>query len=76
MEPTQALIDDLYRERVLRARATPPEQKLLDSLRLFELSCRIMMDGIRNENPEADDLQVREILARRFELLRKLERIP
>ena len=75
MEPTQELINDLYRERVLRARATPPEQKLLDGLRLFELSCRIMMDGIRNENPGADDLQVQEILARRYDLLRKLEQI-
>jgi hypothetical protein len=76
MESIQVLADDIYRERVLRARATPPEQKLLDSLRLFELPCRIMMDGIRNENPQADDLQVQEILARRFDLLRKLEQIP
>jgi hypothetical protein len=30
MEPTQELVDAIYRERVLRARRTPPEDKLLD----------------------------------------------
>jgi hypothetical protein len=73
MEPTKELLDDIYRERVLRARRTPPEEKLLDGLRLFEMSCRITMDGIRNENPGADDAQVREILAQRLALLERLE---
>jgi len=73
MEPTQELADDIYRERVLRARATPPEQKLLDSFRLFEFGCRIMLDGVRNENPGADESQIQEIFARRFEIIRKLE---
>src|SRR5437868_128163 len=43
MEPSKELVDDIYRERVLRARRTPPEEKLLDGARLFDLSCRIMM---------------------------------
>ena len=73
MEPTKELLDDIYRERVLRARRTPPEEKLLDGFRLFEFSCRIMMDGIRNENPGADDTKVREILAQRLALLERLE---
>ncbi len=74
MEPTQELIDDIFRERVLRARATPPDQKVLDSFRLFEFSVRIMRDAIRNENPEADDEQIQELLMRRFEIARRLER--
>ncbi|MGP0067222.1 MAG: hypothetical protein ACLQGP_26965 [Isosphaeraceae bacterium] len=76
MEPTQELIDEIYRERVLRARATPPEQKLLDGPRLFEFACRIMTDGIKNENPEADEHQIQEMLAKRLELLRRLEQVP
>lgn len=73
MQPSQELVDDIYKERVLRARRTPPEQKLLDGPRLFDRACRIMMDGIRNQNPDADEKRVREILRDRLELLRRLE---
>ncbi len=73
MIPTQEMADDIYRERVLRARSTPPEQKLLDCFRLFEFSLRIMSDGIRNENPEADDQTIQELIAQRFEILRRME---
>lgn len=73
VEYTPNLSDNLFRERVLRDRRTPPEEKLLDGPRLFDLCCRIMMDDIRNENPEADEQRVREILAQRIALLRRLE---
>jgi hypothetical protein len=73
MEPTQELIDDLFRNRVLRARSTPPEEKLLQGPRLFDMCCRIMADGIRNEFPGADEQRVQEILAQRIALLRRLE---
>jgi hypothetical protein len=75
MEPTQELVDEIYRQRVRRARATPPEQKILDSFRLFEFSHRIMLDGIRNENPQADEKQIQELGLRRFEILRRLEQV-
>ena len=45
MEPTRELIDEIYRERVLRARAMSPEEKFLAGPRLFEMACRITMDG-------------------------------
>jgi hypothetical protein len=35
-----------------------------------------MMDGIRHQYPDADEAKVKEILAQRIELLRKLERTP
>jgi hypothetical protein len=73
MESIAKQADEIYRERVLRARATPPEQKLLDSFRLFEFGCRIMLDAIRNQNPEADEARIQEILAQRFEIQRRLE---
>ena len=73
MESIKELADEIYRERVLRARATPPEQKLLDAFRLLEFGCRIMLDGVRNENPEANESRILEIFARRFEIIRKLE---
>ncbi|HVS37017.1 MAG TPA: hypothetical protein VMS17_15760 [Gemmataceae bacterium] len=73
MEPTKELIDALFRERVLRARRTPPEEKLLDGPRLFDLACRIMADGLRDEYPDADEQRIQELLAQRLELLRRLE---
>ena len=73
MEPTKELIDALYRDRVLRARRTPPEEKLLDGTRLFEMACRVTMDGIRMQHPDADEAQIRQILAQRLALRRRLE---
>jgi len=67
------LIDDIYRERVLRARRTPPEEKFLGGPRLFDFSCRIMKDGIRAQYPDADESRIHEILVQRLALLRRLE---
>ncbi|HWL95450.1 MAG TPA: hypothetical protein VNT79_18170 [Phycisphaerae bacterium] len=76
MEPTQELIDEIYRERVLRARATPPEQKLLDGPRLFDQVCRRMKDGIRMQFPNADEDEVRRILLERLAIAERLEGNP
>ena len=75
MGPTQELVDAIYRERVLRARETPPDLKLLDGPRLFDYACRITADGIRNQYPDADQQRVREILAQRIALQRRLEEL-
>ena len=32
----QPLADALYRERVLRARRTPPEERMLEGIRMFD----------------------------------------
>ncbi|HWG42299.1 MAG TPA: hypothetical protein VN688_05885 [Gemmataceae bacterium] len=73
MEPTQELIDSIYRDKILRARRTSPEEKLLAGPRLFARACRLMADGIRNEFPDADEPQVQEILRARLALSRRLE---
>jgi hypothetical protein len=75
MGPTPELIDAIYRERVLQARRTPPEEKLLDGARLFDFACRIARDGIRDQHPEANEQQVEEILRARLARLRSLEEI-
>lgn len=69
MQPTQELIDDIYRERVLRARRTPPEQKLLAGAELFEMACRRMADGLRHENPGADEPTIQRLLRERLDRL-------
>ncbi len=73
MEPDRELIDRLFRERVQRARAMSPEEKLLAGPRLLDRSCRIMADGIRDEFPDADEARVQEILRQRLDLARRLE---
>ncbi len=72
MEPTKELIDALFRERVLRARRTPPEEKILAGPRLFERACRIARDGIRNQHPGATDEEVEEILRQRLAVGKRL----
>jgi hypothetical protein len=73
MEPTQELIDDIYRERVLRARRMSPEEKILAGPQLFDYACRITRDGIRDQNPGATDEQVETILLQRLALRQRLE---
>jgi hypothetical protein len=73
MKPSQELIDAIYREKVLRARRTPLGEKLLAGPQLFAQACRRMADGIRHENPGADEEQVQELLAHRLALLKRLE---
>jgi hypothetical protein len=72
MEPTQELADRIYRERVLRARRIPLEEKLLLGPELFAGVCQRMADGIRNENPDADEQRVQEMLRARLDLLERL----
>ena len=73
MEPTKQLADDIYRERVLRARAMPIDQKFLAGAELFESACRLTCDGIRHQNPGIDEAQVQQILRERLALRRRLE---
>jgi hypothetical protein len=73
VEPTRELIDAIYRERVLRARRTPPEQKILSGATLFDEACRRMEAGIRMLHPEADEEAVRAMFRRRMEIARRLD---
>lgn len=75
MDDIKQLADAIYRDRVERARRTPPEEKLFDGPRLFDRACRIMKDGIRHQFPDADEARVHEILLERLRLLRRVEYI-
>jgi hypothetical protein len=70
---TQRLIDELYREEVLEARAMSLADKVRAGQQLFEAACRITLAGIRHQNPGATEEQCREILRQRLILQRKLE---
>ncbi len=76
MEPTKELIDELYRERVEAARRMSPEDKLLAGARLFDLTSKIMADGVRGQFSDADEHRVQEILRQRLDLIRQRENNP
>jgi hypothetical protein len=67
------LIDELYRQELIEARAMSPEDKVLAGQQLFEAACRITLAGISHQFPDASPEQCREILRRRLDLQRKLE---
>lgn len=73
MQPTQELVDDIYREKVLRARTSSPGEKILDGPELFDWACEWMVAGIRNQFPDADLKGVRSIVEERLALRRRLE---
>ncbi|HVA50538.1 MAG TPA: hypothetical protein VNH11_29605 [Pirellulales bacterium] len=72
MQPTKQLIDELYLDKIRAAREMSPEQKLLAGPRLFERSCRIMLDGLRHENPGANEERLKELLRERLTLVRRV----
>lgn len=67
------LADAIYRERVLRARRTPPEVRILQGPELFDYACSASLCGLRMEMPNATEEELRQGLRRRLAIGRKLE---
>jgi hypothetical protein len=73
MEATPELIDDIYLEKVLRARATPIAEKLLDGFRLYKFASEAVRMGVRAQNPHATPEELELLIRERFELIQRLE---
>lgn len=76
MNPTsefQPLIDDIFREKVLRARATPPTERFMEGFELFEWSMTIMRDGVRAQHPQFTPDEIEKEINRRFAAVRRIE---
>ena len=73
MENIKELGEQIFRDRVLRARRESPGQKLFDALELFDFACGWTEAGIRNQHPGASDADVKRILRERLNLQRKME---
>ncbi len=65
MNPERAL-----HEQIERYRRMTGEQRLALSLELHESSCEVAREGIRQQNPEADEAKVERLLRQRLELTR------
>lgn len=70
---TQRLIDELYREELIEARAMSGPDKIRAGQQLFEAACRVTLAGIRHENPGASEDECLEILRQRLELKSRLD---
>ena len=69
----QRLAEELYRERVVEARAMPSEEKLLAGEELFEYACAITLAGIRNQFPGLSEAECLQRLEQRLELRERME---
>lgn len=72
MNPTRQLIDELYLDKIHAARQMSPEQKFFAGPRLFERCRRVVLDGLRHENPDADEQRLNELLQQRLALVRRV----
>lgn len=62
----QELADEIYRERVLRARRTPMEERLLDGVRLYDQAVERMRIGVQLQHPAAGAEEVERLLIDRI----------
>jgi hypothetical protein len=62
----QPLAAALYRERVLRARRTPPEERVLEGIRMFDRECEMMRLEILKLNPNYSEADVSQEIRRRL----------
>ena len=66
MDEIAAMVREIERGKVARARAASIEEKLLDGPRLFATACEAARAGIRIHYPDADESQVENILWQRM----------
>lgn len=60
--------DRISNEQIERYRRMTGEQRLTIALELHELSCNVAREGIRHQNPNADEVEVERLLRQRLEL--------
>lgn len=74
---TQDDIDQLaaaiYRDKVLRARAMSPDERLMEGFRLFEESMTFTKAGVAEQLGTADEAKIMAEVRRRFDVVHKLE---
>jgi len=73
MEPDQRLIDEIYREKVMRARSMSPARRAEIGAELSDVSGRMMREAIRRQFPQVSEAQIHELMRERIELARRLD---
>ncbi len=73
MEPTAALVAQIFAEKVARARSMSSEDKFFEGARLFDNATRVMADGIRDRYPDLDEEGLQRVLRTYLDRLDRLE---
>ena len=68
-------LDPLYQDDVRRARSLSPSDKLLEGPRLFDFSCRIILDGLRHRHPDLSVAELQDRLRATLDIVRRLEQV-
>ena len=69
----QSLADTLYWEKVERARAMKPEDRMKAGAELFDYACSITLTALREQMPGASESQLLVALRQRLAIKRQLE---
>jgi hypothetical protein len=69
----QPLIDQLYREEILRARKQTPQERISGAFEMSELALGIMRAGVRHEFPGATEEEVLEHCRERLRRIRRTQ---
>jgi hypothetical protein len=72
--PRSEYDDHDFQARVQRAAAMSMAERIMAGPELFDYACEIARAGIRQQWPDADEVQVREELERRLRVAQALER--
>ena len=71
---TDAIPDgDRFKADILAARRTPPEQRVMDGLRLFEMASQILRAGLQSRHPNADDGEIDRLFAAQLDRQRRTD---
>ncbi|OYP35048.1 hypothetical protein [Rhodopirellula sp. MGV] len=62
------------RARINHAIGLTPEQRVLAGFEQSELALEVVRDGIRDQNPDADEATIERLLLERVNLMRKLQK--
>jgi hypothetical protein len=65
-------MDDSFRQQIERARQMTGEDKVRESLQLFDRTRRMMLDGLRDEYPDATEEKLLDLLSERLAINRIL----
>jgi hypothetical protein len=72
-EEIDRLADAIYRDKVLRARGRTLDERIREGMECFDLSCRLMADGVRQQFHPIDEPGVWRKVGERLDRLRRME---
>ena len=72
----QTLADELYWQRIARARAMSPEERMKAGPELFDYACSITLTALREQMSGASEAELLAALRRRLAVKKKLEAQP